>query len=197
MLSLVLLPCHRFGTKSWQDHSCRADIRTLRPSSSIRPRTGRRGRPPPPSGRDTVLSTGHRSRDSPEDSGSPADHTSTLATSRKRNVGKRKTTKCWGGSGSHLCSPVPERCRSNQACSLGSEVPWCCGGSAGILPSRRHRRSGRPGRCCCCRDTAHTEHLAGPGCHSNQGCICHSLVLRESQRDLFTCHNLTLCDCSR
>lgn len=84
-------------------------------------------------------------------------------------------------NGAYLCSPVPERCRSTQACSRGSEVPWCCGGSAGILPSRRRRRSGRPGQCCCCRNTAHTERPAMPGCHSNQGCISHSSALKESE----------------
>lgn len=85
LMSPLLLPCHRCKTESWPDHSCRADTRTLRPCSSIRPRTRRRGCPPPPSGRDTVLSASHRNRDSPEDSGSPrspAGHRSTLPTKR-------------------------------------------------------------------------------------------------------------------
>lgn len=77
-----LLPCRRRRTASSQDHSCRAGIPTLRPSSSIRPRTHRRGCPAPPACRDTVLSASHRNRDSPEDSESPpspAGHMSTLS----------------------------------------------------------------------------------------------------------------------
>lgn len=91
-------------------------------------------------------------------------------------------------SGSYLCSPVPERCRSNQVCSPGSGLPWCCGGRAGILPSRHHRRLDHPDRCCCCKDTAHSYQPAMPTRHSNQGCICHSLALKKSQR-----HNFTFC----
>lgn len=81
----------------------------------------------------------------------------------------------------YLCIPGPERCHSNQVCSLGSVAPWCCGGSGDILPLRRHRRYSRRGRCCCCRGTARSRHPEMPGCHSNRGCICHSLVLTESQ----------------
>lgn len=59
-------------------------------------------------------------------------------------------------NGSCLCSPGPQRCRSNQVCSLGSVVPSCCGGSGDIPPSRRRRRCGHRGQCCCCTDTAHS-----------------------------------------
>ena len=90
-----------------------------------------------------------------------------------------QTTTCL-----YLCSPGPGRCRSNQVCSLGIVVQTCCEGSADILPSGRHRRCGLPARCCCCRDTPHNWHLAMPGCHRNQGCICRTVDLKESRGDI-------------
>lgn len=58
-----------------------ADTPTLHPGSSIRPHTRHTRRPPPLSCRDTVLSSSHRNRDSPEDTESlqsPAGHRSIL-----------------------------------------------------------------------------------------------------------------------
>lgn len=80
----------------------------------------------------------------------------------------------------YLCSPAPGRCRSNQVCSPGSGLPWCCGGSADILPSGRRRRLAPRGRCCCCRDTPHSRRLATTGRHRNQGRTCRSVDLRQS-----------------